>query len=125
MTKLAVTFVLFTLVAGGVAAAEPGASGPPFKTRPTAPSRTGSYFERAAVGLEYKRQTVRLVVKLALPQPQIGQFAWALSDPNYRMTQLLYESEDLRQAREEFHRFWMNNQPSTLSSERLKGAIGP
>jgi hypothetical protein len=47
------------------------------------------------------------------------------SDPNYRMTQLLNESEDLRQAREECHRFWMNNQPSVLTYERLNGAIGP
>lgn len=47
------------------------------------------------------------------------------SDPNYRMTQLLNESEDLRQARDEWHRFWMNNQPSTLTYERLNGAIGP
>ena len=47
------------------------------------------------------------------------------SDPNVRMGQLLNESEDLRQAREEFHRFWMNNQPSTLTYERLHGAIGP
>jgi len=47
------------------------------------------------------------------------------SDPNYRMTQLLNESEDLRQAREEVHRFWMNNQPSVLTYERLNGAIGP
>ena len=47
------------------------------------------------------------------------------SDPNYRMTQLLNESEDLRQAREEGHRFWMNNQPSVLTYERLNGAIGP
>lgn len=47
------------------------------------------------------------------------------SDPRYRMTQLLNESEDLRQMREEIHRFWMNNQPSTLSYERLSGAIGP
>jgi len=47
------------------------------------------------------------------------------SDPNYRMTQLLNESEDLRQARDEFHRFWMNNQPSVLTYERLNGAIGP
>jgi hypothetical protein len=47
------------------------------------------------------------------------------SDPNVRTSQLLNESEDLRQAREEFHRFWMNNQPSTLTYERLHGAIGP
>jgi hypothetical protein len=47
------------------------------------------------------------------------------SDPNYRMTQLLNESEDLRQVREERHRFWMNNQPSLLTYDRLSGAIGP
>jgi len=47
------------------------------------------------------------------------------SDPNARMSQLLNESEDLRNAREEWHRFWMNNQPSVLTYERLNGAIGP
>jgi len=47
------------------------------------------------------------------------------SDPNTRMAELLNESEDLRQAREEWHRFWMNNQPSVLTYERLNGAIGP
>lgn len=41
------------------------------------------------------------------------------------MTRLLNESEDLRKAREEFHRLWMNNQPSVLSADKLKGAIGP
>ena len=47
------------------------------------------------------------------------------SEPNVRMHQLLNQSEDLRQAREEWHRFWMNNQPSVLTYERLNGAIGP
>jgi hypothetical protein len=47
------------------------------------------------------------------------------SDPNYRMKQLLNESEDLRQANEERHRWWMNNQPSCLTYDRLSGAIGP
>ncbi|MSR54817.1 MAG: hypothetical protein EXS09_16240 [Gemmataceae bacterium] len=47
------------------------------------------------------------------------------SDPNTRTAELLNESEDLRQAREEWHRFWMNNQPSVLTYERLNGAIGP
>ena len=42
-----------------------------------------------------------------------------------RMNRLLRESEDLLQAREEFHRFWMNNQPSVLTFDRLNGAIGP
>lgn len=43
------------------------------------------------------------------------------SDPNYRMQRLLKESENLGQANAEIHRFWMNNQPSCLSYERLSG----
>jgi hypothetical protein len=31
----------------------------------------------------------------------------------------------LSQARREMQRFWMNNQPSVLTYERLNGAIGP
>lgn len=40
-----------------------------------------------------------------------------------RMRQLMNESEDLRQAREEIHRFWMNNQPAVIN--RVNGTIGP
>ncbi len=47
------------------------------------------------------------------------------SDPNYRMRQMLNESENLRNAHEEIHRFWMNQQPSALTYDRLNGAIGP
>lgn len=47
------------------------------------------------------------------------------SEPTVRTSQLLNHSEDLRQAREEWHRFWLNNQPSVLTYERLNGAIGP
>jgi hypothetical protein len=39
-------------------------------------------------------------------------------EPTERMQQLLNESADLRQAREQFHQFWMNNQPATLAYER-------
>lgn len=46
-------------------------------------------------------------------------------DPNFRMNRLLNESEDFGQVREEMRRFWMNNQPSVLNYERLKGAVGP
>jgi hypothetical protein len=47
------------------------------------------------------------------------------SEPRERMTQLLNESEDLRQINQEKMRWWMNNQPSTLSYDRVNGAIGP
>lgn len=41
------------------------------------------------------------------------------SDPNVRVNQLLNESEDLQQARAELHQFWMNDQPSVLTYQRL------
>jgi hypothetical protein len=45
------------------------------------------------------------------------------SDPNVRMQQLLYQSEDLRQMHGEWRRFWFNDQPSHLSPERVHGGI--
>jgi hypothetical protein len=47
------------------------------------------------------------------------------SDPNERMRQVLRESEDLRQIRREWNRFWLTNQPSCLTYDQLKDAIGP
>jgi hypothetical protein len=46
-------------------------------------------------------------------------------DPNVRMEQLLFESEDLRQIHNEVRRFWMNDQPSHMTYERVHGGIGP
>ena len=45
------------------------------------------------------------------------------SDPNIRMQQLLYQSEDLRQIQNEWRRFWFNDQPSHLTPERIHGGI--
>ena len=45
------------------------------------------------------------------------------SDPNTRMTQLLYNSEDLRQIGQEWRRLWFNDQPSHLTPERIHGGI--
>ena len=47
------------------------------------------------------------------------------SDPNIRMQQLLNQSENLRQVRGEWHRFWMNDQPSHLTPQRVNGLISP
>jgi hypothetical protein len=46
-------------------------------------------------------------------------------DPNVRMEQLLFESEDLRQIHDEVRRFWMNDQPSHMTYQRVHGGIGP
>ncbi|MEZ6140555.1 MAG: hypothetical protein R3B84_08290 [Zavarzinella sp.] len=46
-------------------------------------------------------------------------------DPNERMNVLINQSEDLRQARLEWGRFWQNHQPSTMTYERVNGSIGP
>ena len=47
------------------------------------------------------------------------------SDPNIRMEQLLFQSEDLRQIRNEWRRFWFTDQPSHMTYERIHGGIGP
>jgi hypothetical protein len=52
----------------------------------------------------------------------INQYA---SDPNVRMEQLLFQSEDLRQIGNEWRRFWFNDQPSHMTYERIHGGIGP
>lgn len=45
------------------------------------------------------------------------------SDPNVRMQQLMYNSEDLRQIGNEWRRFWFNDQPSHMTPERIHGGI--
>ena len=45
------------------------------------------------------------------------------SEPNVRMQQLLYQSEDLRQIGQEWRRFWFNDQPGHLTPERIHGGI--
>jgi hypothetical protein len=47
------------------------------------------------------------------------------ADPNVRMEQMLYQSEDLRQIREEWRRFWFNDMPSHLTPQRVHGGIVP
>jgi len=47
------------------------------------------------------------------------------SDPNERMDVLINQSEDLRQIKNEWRRFWMNDQPSHMTWERIHGGIGP
>lgn len=47
------------------------------------------------------------------------------SDPNLRMTQLINQSEDLRQIELEWVRIWHSDHPSHLTPERVDGAIQP
>jgi hypothetical protein len=61
------------------------------------------------------------VLTLTLPSGCIlNQYS---SDPNTRMQQLMYQSEDLRQIEGEWRRFWFNDQPSHLTPERVHGGI--
>jgi len=45
------------------------------------------------------------------------------SDPNTRMNQLVNQSEDLRQVREEWQRIWFTDQPSHMTPDRVHGGI--
>ncbi len=47
------------------------------------------------------------------------------ADDNIRMEQMLYQSEDLRNIREEWRRFWFTDMPSHLSPQRVHGGIYP
>ena len=47
------------------------------------------------------------------------------SDPNERLQQELNVSEDLRQAKQEWFRFWQIDQPSHLTPTRVHGGIMP
>jgi len=49
---------------------------------------------------------------------------WA-SDPNTRLNEELNVSENLRQVQKEWARFWMIDQPSHLSPDRVHGGIAP
>ncbi len=45
------------------------------------------------------------------------------ADPAVRARQLIYTSEDLRQLRDEWHRFWLLDQPSHLYPESTHGGV--
>ncbi len=47
------------------------------------------------------------------------------SDPNRRMSQLLNQSEDLRQIELEWERIWLSDMPSHLTPERVHGGLMP
>jgi hypothetical protein len=47
------------------------------------------------------------------------------SDHNDRMDVLLVQSENLRQIQGEWRRFWLNDQPSHLTYDRVDGGIAP
>ena len=45
------------------------------------------------------------------------------SDPTERTHELINQSEDMRQMRAEWQRFWFVDQPSHLTPERVHGGI--
>lgn len=71
----------------------------------------------------------RWVCWLALALTVLGQTGCFLSryssTPNDRMSELLVESENLRQIDGERRRFWLISNPSCLTYERVSGAMEP
>jgi hypothetical protein len=47
------------------------------------------------------------------------------AQPQRRVEQLLVDSENLRQAGDEWNRFWFLDQPSHLTPFRTHGGLGP
>jgi len=114
--------ILVLAAFGGVArATDPATSRPSAKPKPARLS-PNPYLHALASVIERDQDIARdMIDLLAKPQPRVGEFLLRRhnserynSDPNFRMLQLLNESEDLRQARKQFQQFWMNNQPSVL-----------
>jgi hypothetical protein len=73
--------------------------------------------------LVFRKLVLGLMAALALTANSgclLNQYS---SDPNVRMSQLLNQSEDLRQMQGEWRRFWFNDQPSHLTAERTHGGI--
>ena len=71
----------------------------------------------------FRKLVLGLIAALALAANSgciLNQYS---SDPNIRMQQLLYQSEDLRQIQNEWRRFWFNDQPSHLTPQRIHGGI--
>ena len=68
-----------------------------------------------------------MLAELILWAVLTGKDSWFLhrsaSDPNRRMQELMYESENLRQIQGEVERFWMNDQPSHLTPDRTHGGV--
>ncbi|MGF1578999.1 MAG: hypothetical protein ACFCD0_06515 [Gemmataceae bacterium] len=71
----------------------------------------------------------RLLLSLLLGLTIIGNSGCFLNlwsaDPNERMEQMLFTSENYRQIRDEWRRFWFTDQPSHLTYDRIHGGISP
>ena len=69
----------------------------------------------------------RLLLAVALGALMLGNSGCLInqysSDPNRRVTELLNQSENLRQMESEWERFWLNDEPSHLTPERVHGGI--
>ena len=73
--------------------------------------------------LKFRTLVLGLIAALVLTTNSGCMLNQYSSDPNIRMQQLLYHSEDLRQIQNEWRRFWFNDQPSHLTPERIHGGI--
>ena len=73
----------------------------------------------------------RLVLVAATYAALISTAGWfrgvqaEADDDKMRMERLIYESEDMRNIREEWRRFWYGDSPSHLPPERVHGCIEP
>jgi hypothetical protein len=72
------------------------------------------------------RRILTLAAVACLALSNVGCFINQYSsDPNERLEELMNESENLRQIKGEWRRFWMIDQPSHLTPIRVHGGIGP
>lgn len=70
------------------------------------------------------RRTLLLTATAMLILGSVGCFIPRYpSDPNERMEALLVDSENFRQIKDEWKRFWFIDQPSHMTFDRIHGGI--
>ena len=106
-------------------------SGGPFLASPAPPRRSAARLARgrSAIPFTVRRGGICVACSLscvaACALHNAGCFLNQYSsDPNRRMMELLNQSEDLRQIELEWERFWMIDQPSHMTYDRVHGGIG-
>jgi len=71
----------------------------------------------------FRRIALALLAGIAVAAGGTGCINQYAADPLIRQDQLLNQSEDLRQIGETWRRFWMNDQPSHMTPQRIHGGI--
>jgi len=122
MTRL--VLIALAMFATATLAADPTSGRVAKKIAPKNEHRPNTYLRAAAEAERREQRRIADVIELmSSTRPQLEAFVLRYQGTNTRMSSLLHESDGMTTA--DFARLRKNMQPSVLTYERLKGAIGP